>query len=75
MLAAEIYFGTLILSRKVHDRGKRGTDNDPKQLIPVKERHPDPIRLYFIIEGRPEYGGELDEKEQVPPAPAALLLT
>jgi hypothetical protein len=75
MLAAEIYFGTLILSRKIHDRGKRGADDDPKQLIPVKERYPYPIRLYFIIERRPEYGGELDEKEQVPPAPAALLLT
>ena len=63
------------MSRKIHGRGKRGTDDDPKQLIPVKERHPDPIRLYFIIEGWPEYGDELDKKEQVPPAPTALLLT
>jgi hypothetical protein len=69
----EIYFATLIFSRQIHDRSKHGADDYPKQLIPIEERQADPIGLYLIIKGRPKYGDELDEKEQVPPAPAVPL--
>jgi hypothetical protein len=65
----------LVFSRKINNRGKRGADDYPKQLIPVEERHTDPRGFDLVVEGWPKYGDKLDEKEQIPPAPTALLLT
>src|SRR5271167_2960583 len=33
-----VYVIRLVFRRKIHDRGKHGTDNYPKKLIPVEER-------------------------------------
>src|SRR5947209_16206835 len=63
-----------VFGRKIHDRGERGADHYPKQLIPIEERHPNPIGLQFIVEGRPQYGDELDQQQQVPPTPSTPLL-
>ena len=60
----------LVLGREIDDRGEHGADDHPKQLIPVEERHADPGRLDLVVEGRPEHRDELDDEEQVPPAPS-----
>src|SRR5262249_57450100 len=55
------------------DRGKRGADRYPEELIPIEERHADQRRLGFIVEWWPENRDELHEEEQVPPAPPPTL--
>jgi hypothetical protein len=69
-----VYVIGLVFGRKIHDRGKHGADNYPKQLIPVEERQANPIRFCFIVKGWPEYSDELDEKQQVPPTPSTPFL-
>src|SRR5665213_147646 len=63
----------LIFGRKINDRGQNGADDDPEQLIPIKERHTDPGWLELVVERRPDDREELDHEEQVPPAPSAAL--
>src|SRR5271166_5768226 len=65
----------LVFGRKIHDCCEHSTDDYPKKLIPVEERHADPIGFCFVVKGRPEDGDKLDKKEQVPPAPRAPLFT
>src|SRR5271166_6009201 len=65
-----IFFGG-----KIDDCSKHGADDYPKQLVPIKERHADPVRFNFVVEGWPEDGDELNDQEQVPPAPPAPLAT
>src|SRR5207344_3623264 len=59
----------LILGRKIDDRGQDGSDDDPQELVPIKERNARPGRLDRIVEGRPKHRDELNHKEQIPPAP------
>jgi hypothetical protein len=63
----------LIFGREINDRGQNGANDDPEQLIPIKERHTDPRWLKLIVEWRPDDREELDHEEQVPPAPSAAL--
>jgi hypothetical protein len=70
----ELYTAALIFRRKIHDSREHGADDYPKKLIPVEERHANPIGFCFIVKGGPEYGDELDKKEEIPPAPPAPLL-
>src|SRR5579863_6407867 len=63
--------GQLRLSgRKVDQCRENGAHDHPQHLIPVKERHSVPGRLGAVVEGRPEHPDELQDKKQVPPAPA-----
>src|SRR6266581_463235 len=59
----------LILGRKVDDRGQDRSDDDPQELIPIKERNAGPRWLDRVVEGWPEHRDELDRKQQIPPAP------
>src|SRR5882762_10228385 len=61
----------LLLSGQIDHRRDYGADEDPQQRIPVEEWNAHPIGLGTVVEGRPEHGDELDEKQQVPPAPFA----
>src|SRR5205085_4292847 len=60
----------LLLGRKVDDRGQDRSDDDPQELIPIKERNARPGRLDRVVEGWPEHRDELDRKQQIPPTPA-----
>ena len=60
----------LILGRKIDDRGQDRSDDDPQELVPIKERNAGPRRLDRVVEGWPEHRDELDHKQQIPPAPA-----
>src|ERR1700730_4883010 len=61
----------LLLGGQIDHRRDYGADEDPQELIPVEERNAHPIRFGTVVEGRPQHGDELDEKQQVPPAPFA----
>src|ERR1700733_8004161 len=65
----ESFFG-----REIDHRGEYRADEHPQELIPVKERHADPIRLGLVVERRPENDDELDHEEQIPPAPSVPFL-
>src|SRR3984957_1315238 len=60
----------LVFGREIDDRGQNGPDDDPEHLVPIKERDARPGRLGRVVERRPQHGDELDDEEQVPPAPA-----
>src|SRR6516225_1994122 len=60
----------LIVGYKVDDCGQDGSDDDPKKLVPIEERQADQGWLGSVVEWRPEHCDELNEKEQVPPAPS-----
>src|SRR5208337_1936669 len=75
--ATQFTFGTRLpsdLRGPIDHRGDRGAHDDPQQLEPVKERNAPPGRYNFVVEGWPEDDDDLDEEEQVPPAPTAASL-
>src|SRR6185312_12936908 len=61
----------LRLGGEVDKRGQDRADDDPGQLIPIKERQAAQCRLHRVVEGRPNHRDELDDEQQVPPAPSA----
>src|SRR5689334_9279879 len=69
---ARAWTAGLRLGGEVDDRGQDRADDHPKKLIPVEERHAAKGRLYLVVEGRPDDRGELDDEQQVPPAPTIL---
>jgi hypothetical protein len=66
--------GSFMARGQINDRVQDRADDDPQELVPVKERNADERRLDLVVEGRPENRDELHEKEQIPPAPAAASL-
>src|ERR1700686_1394933 len=64
----------LFADGKINDGGENRADDHPKQLKPVEERHAHERGLESIVEGGPQGNRELDDEEQVPPAPSAALL-
>src|SRR6516164_6509023 len=60
---------SLSLGCEVNDRSQDRADDHPKQLIPVEERHARKRRLRAVVERRPKHRDELDDEEQIPPAP------
>src|SRR5262249_50042249 len=62
-----------VFGGEIDDRGEHGADQDPQELIPVEERDADPGGLDLVVERRPQRGDELDDEQQVPPAPATPL--
>src|SRR6516165_1232396 len=60
------------LGREVNDRSQDRADDDPEKLIPVKERHARQCRLRLVVEGRPQHRDELDDEQQIPPAPSVM---
>src|SRR5437764_7741729 len=60
-----------LLGGEIDGGGEDGADDDPEELVPIKEGHADEARLRLVVEGRPQHGHELDDEEQVPPAPPA----
>src|ERR1700688_4811758 len=67
--------GWLLLGREIDDRGQHRRDDHPEHLIPVEERDARPSRLDRVVERRPKHGCELNDQEQVPPAPAGVLVS
>src|SRR5579859_964898 len=63
----------LLLGREIDNGGQDGSNDDPEELIPIEERHAEQGRLGFVVEWGPEHRDELNEKEQVPPAPSCAL--
>src|SRR5215468_9064916 len=57
------------LGREVNDRCQDRADDHPEKLIPVEERHARKRRLRAVVERRPKHRDELDDEEQIPPAP------
>ena len=60
----------LIPGGEVDDRGQDGADDHPGELVPIEEWHADKDRLSPVVEWRPQHRDELDNEEQVPPAPS-----
>src|SRR5215831_16443772 len=58
------------LRREIDDRRQDGADDHPGELVPVEERNARQRGLELVVERRPEDRDELDEEEQVPPAPS-----
>src|SRR5580704_190208 len=65
----------ILLCREIDDRGQHRRDDHPEHLIPVEERDARPSRLDRVVERRPKHGSELNDQEQVPPAPAGALVS
>src|ERR1700722_1299468 len=65
----------LVFGREIDDRGQNGPDDDPEHLVPIKERDARPRRLGGVVERRPQHRDELNDEEQVPPAPARALVS
>src|SRR5580692_707600 len=65
----------LLLGREIDDRGQHRRDDHPEHLIPIEERDARPGRLDRVVERRPQHGDELNDQEQVPPAPAGALVS
>src|ERR1700746_2071651 len=66
--------GALLVGHEVDNCGQDGSKDDPEQLVPVEEREADQGRLGCVVEGRPENSDELNEEEQIPPAPSGTFL-
>jgi hypothetical protein len=64
--------GALVVGRKIDNCGQDGSDDDPKKLVPIEERHADPGWVDLVVERRPKNRDELNQEEQVPPAPPAI---
>lgn len=47
---------------RVEYGSQNGSDDDPEELKPVKERYPYEIWLIIIIEGRPEHSDKGDKE-------------
>src|SRR6202020_1582263 len=63
----------LFFDAEIDDRREHGTDDHPQQLEPIEKRNAEQVGLGPVVQGRPKGDGELDDEEQVPPAPATAL--
>src|SRR5262249_25354478 len=59
-----------VLRGEIDDRGQNGADDHPGELVPVEEGDAGEGGLEPVVERRPQDRDELDEEEQVPPAPS-----
>src|SRR5271168_4581263 len=63
--------GGLLFHGEIDHGREHGADDHPRQLKPVEKWHADEGWLRLVVEGRPQGHGKLDDKQQIPPAPAA----
>src|SRR5580693_9967182 len=55
------------------DNGRQDCSEDhAEKLIPIEERNADEGGFDFIVESRPDDHGKLNQKQQIPPAPAGV---
>src|SRR4030081_524595 len=55
-----------LLGREIDDGRQDGADDDPKELVPVKEWDAGPGGLELVVEGRPQDRDKLDHEKQIP---------